>query len=160
MRIKRGDGGSGPPWKVTKNIGFLSNMVPDPLKTQSYQSSIQCRAIIGPPAKRHLNGVSLAGRWLPANSGIWIPPHQAKNPSKLDPSAKTSWMRHIWQNEILSELMFIPHTTEYIGFCMTSPDLFYLPRAVQRFSYSTSGWASARLIGVIWLFRFIKNTSL
>ena len=27
--------------------------------------SKQCRATIGPPAKRHLNGVSLAGRWWP-----------------------------------------------------------------------------------------------
>ena len=29
-------------------------------------ASIQCRATIGPPAKRHLNGVSLAGRLWPA----------------------------------------------------------------------------------------------
>ena len=29
------------------------------------------RAIIGPPAKRHLNGVSLAGRWWP-NIECWI----------------------------------------------------------------------------------------
>ena len=35
-------------------------------------ASIQCWAIIGPPAKRHLNGVSLAGQWWPAFSGIWI----------------------------------------------------------------------------------------
>ena len=28
-------------------------------------------AIIGPPAKRHLNGVSLAGRWLP-NIECWL----------------------------------------------------------------------------------------
>ena len=43
-----------------KNIGFLSNTGADPLK--NYQSSIQCWAIVGTPAKRHLNGVSLAGR--------------------------------------------------------------------------------------------------
>ena len=30
--------------------------------SQSYQTSFQCSAIIGPPAKRLLNGVSLAGR--------------------------------------------------------------------------------------------------
>ena len=29
------------------------------------------RAIIGPPAKRHLNGVSLAGRWWP-NTACWL----------------------------------------------------------------------------------------
>ena len=29
------------------------------------------RAIIGPPAKRHLNGVSLAGRWWP-NMEFWL----------------------------------------------------------------------------------------
>ena len=66
-----GTGGPDPPWKF-KNIWFLSNKIRIPWKSQSYQSSIQCRAIIGPPAK--LNGVSLAGRWWPANSGIWILP--------------------------------------------------------------------------------------
>ena len=29
------------------------------------------RVIIGPPAKRHLNGVSLAGRWWPKNE-YWL----------------------------------------------------------------------------------------
>ena len=33
-----------------------------PEKSQSYQASIQCWAIIGTPAKHHLNRVSLAGR--------------------------------------------------------------------------------------------------
>ena len=47
-----------PPPKNHKNIGFLKS----PEKSQSYQSSIQCWAIIGTPAKRHLNGVSLEGR--------------------------------------------------------------------------------------------------
>ena len=48
-----------PPLKNLKHIGFLSNNGPDPLrnqKSQSYQASIQCRVIIGPPVKRHLNG--------------------------------------------------------------------------------------------------------
>ena len=60
-----GGGGRGsgpPPGKLLKNIGFLSNTGPDPLKSQSYQSSIQCWAVIDPPAKCHLNGVSQAGR--------------------------------------------------------------------------------------------------
>ena len=56
----RGGGrGPDPLLKNYKNIRFLSNTGPYPLKTQSYQSDIQCWAIIGPPAKRHLNGI----RW-------------------------------------------------------------------------------------------------
>ena len=51
--------GSGPPLKNHQNIGFLSNTGPDPLKSQSYQASIQYCAIIGPPTKRHLK----AFRW-------------------------------------------------------------------------------------------------
>ena len=60
---KKGGGGPGhiPPEKNTK-IGFPSNIDPDPLKSQNYQAIIQCVAIIGTPAKRHFNGVSLAGR--------------------------------------------------------------------------------------------------
>ena len=54
MRGSRG-GGRGsvpPPLKNYKNIGFLNNPVPDPLKKlQSYQASIQCWANIGTPAK-------------------------------------------------------------------------------------------------------------
>ena len=48
-----------------KYIGFLGNTVPDPLK--KYKSSkrafnVLCCVIIGPPAKRHLNGVTLGGQ--------------------------------------------------------------------------------------------------
>ena len=67
-----GGGGqrSGPTLKNHKNIGFSSNTDPDPLKNRSYKANIQCWAIIGTPAKRHLmefrwraiNGVSLACR--------------------------------------------------------------------------------------------------
>ena len=54
------------PLKNHKNIGFPSNIDPDPLKSQSYQASIQWWAIIDTPAKRHFNiGVSLMGRWWP-----------------------------------------------------------------------------------------------
>ena len=44
---------SGPPLKNHKNIGFPSNIGPDPLKItkQNYLVSIQCWAIIGMPAK-------------------------------------------------------------------------------------------------------------
>ena len=61
MRGSSGGGGGGGggqgvriPLKNHKNIGSLSNTGPDPLKI--YQASIQCWAIIGTPAKRHLNG--------------------------------------------------------------------------------------------------------
>ena len=45
-----------------EKIGFLSILVRFPLKSQSYQASIRCWAISGTPAKRHLNGVWLAGQ--------------------------------------------------------------------------------------------------
>ena len=47
------------------------------------------------PASETLNGVSLAVRRWPANSGIWVllSPHQKKTLSKLDPSDKTVWIR-------------------------------------------------------------------
>ena len=56
------EGGQGvwTPLENHKNIGFLGNTGPDPLK--NHKASIQFWAIIGMPAKRHLNGVSLAGR--------------------------------------------------------------------------------------------------
>ena len=51
-----GDRVSGPP-KKHKNLGFLSNTGPDPLKNHK---ATKPAFNIGPPAKRHLNGVSLA----------------------------------------------------------------------------------------------------
>ena len=57
MRIQRGGQGVGtspPPQKNYKNIWFSSNTGPNPLKNHSYQAIIQCWAIIGTPAKRHL----------------------------------------------------------------------------------------------------------
>ena len=80
-RIQRVGGRKGvqtpPPLKNHRNIGFLRNTGLDPLKSQRYLASIQCLASTarqqnGPPAKRHFNGVSLVGRWLPIYSGIWI----------------------------------------------------------------------------------------
>ena len=62
--IQKGDRGFGPPLKKHKHLGFLSNTGPDPLKkSQSCQARILCWTIIDTPAKRHVNGVSLAGRW-------------------------------------------------------------------------------------------------
>ena len=59
---KGGNRGSGPHLKNHKNIGFPSIIGPDPLKSQSYQATIQCWAIISRQAKCHLNGVSQAGQ--------------------------------------------------------------------------------------------------
>ena len=63
-------GGTGGPYllKNHKNIGFLSNTGPDPLKNHKATKPafnvgplLLCCAIIGPPAKRHFNnGVLLA----------------------------------------------------------------------------------------------------
>ena len=58
--ISGADRGSGHHLKNHKNIGFLSNTGPDPLKNHK-AASIQCWAIIGLPAKRLLNGILLAG---------------------------------------------------------------------------------------------------
>ena len=59
-RIQRGTGGRDPPpEKSQKYRGCFSNTGREPLKNQT---SIQCWAIIGPPAKGNLNGVLLAGR--------------------------------------------------------------------------------------------------
>ena len=81
-----GTGGSVPALKNYKNIGFHSNTGPagSPEKSQDYQARIQCWAIIGMPAKRHLNGILLAGRCMPAFGGIWILSLK-KTLSKLDP---------------------------------------------------------------------------
>ena len=68
-----GQGARIPPRKSQK-YRFFSNTGPVPFKSLSYQASFQFWAIIGTAAKRHLNGVSLAGRRWPANSDIWIIP--------------------------------------------------------------------------------------
>ena len=73
-RIQRGTGGPDPPLENHKNIVFFSDTGPDPLKIVKLPSQLSILAIIGTPAKRHLNGGSLAGRRWPANSGIWIIP--------------------------------------------------------------------------------------
>ena len=59
-RIQREEQGvrAPPPLKNHKNIRSLGS----PEKSQGYQASIQCWATISTPAKRHLNGVSLAGQ--------------------------------------------------------------------------------------------------
>ena len=111
-----GGGGAGgpepPPGKLQKYMVSLklflhvAILVRTPLKSQSYQSSIQCWAIIGPPVKRHLNGISLAGHWWPVNSGIWILPHLIKLKNKKTKTKKTSKLDPLWQN-FLDPRMFI-----------------------------------------------------
>ena len=61
------DPGGGGAWvpdtlKNHINIGFPSNVDPDPLKITKLPNQHSMWAIIGTPAKRHLNGVSQAGR--------------------------------------------------------------------------------------------------
>ena len=46
-----------PPEKSQENVGFRNDAVPDPLKNHKDIKP----AITGAPAKRHFNGVSLAG---------------------------------------------------------------------------------------------------
>ena len=81
-----GETGGPDPLKNHKNIGFSSSTSPDPLKNRSSQASIQCWAIIGPPAKRHLmleNGVKLA-----------YPHELKKKPIKVGPPLKKKfWTR-------------------------------------------------------------------
>ena len=98
-------GSRGPPTEKYKKYMvslklFLAILARTTLKSQSYQSSIQCWALIGPPAKRHLNGVLLAGHWLPVNSGIWILPPLIKLKTKNKKTRQswtlsdaTSWIR-------------------------------------------------------------------
>ena len=73
-----GENGSRPPLENHKAIGFLSNTGPDPLENKkSYQASIQCWAIIGSPAKRHLNALVVFGSHLPTSTKkiVRIAPH-------------------------------------------------------------------------------------
>ena len=77
-----GDRGSAPsphPLEIHKAI-----MIWIPWNFTSYQASIKCWAIIGPPAKRHSNGVSLMGRWWLTFS---LSPHQLKT------NSRQSWVR-------------------------------------------------------------------
>ena len=69
VRIQRG--GDRVSLKNHKNVEFTSNTGPDPLKITKLPSQHSCWAIMGMPAKHHFNGVSLAGQWWPAYSGIW-----------------------------------------------------------------------------------------
>ena len=95
-RIQRRGQGVRAPLKIHTNLGFLSNTGPDPRTDKATKPAFN-RAVIGTPAKRHLNSVLLVGRWWPANSGILILPLLIKLKKKLSqswtPSDKTFWIR-------------------------------------------------------------------
>ena len=57
-----GTGGPDPPGKITKYRVSEQYWSGSPEKSQGNQANIQCWAINGTLAKRHLNGVSLASR--------------------------------------------------------------------------------------------------
>ena len=63
-----------PSLKNPKYIGFLSNTSLYPLENHNATKPyiIQGWATINPPVKRHVNGITLAGRWWSAFSGTWI----------------------------------------------------------------------------------------
>ena len=76
---RRGTGGPDPSFKNIKNIGFLSNTGPDPLKITRLPILHSMLGHHQPASEtpfkwRFLNGVLLAGRWWPTNCGFWILP--------------------------------------------------------------------------------------
>ena len=75
-QVQRGDRGSRIPPPPEKSQSYRVSLIQywsgSLEKSQSYQARIQRQAIICPPAKRHFNGVSLAGQLWPTFSGIWI----------------------------------------------------------------------------------------
>ena len=89
-RFQRGGRESGPiPLKNHKNIGFLSNTGPDPLKITKLPSQHSMfQVIIGTPAKRHLNDDF---RWRADDSppivvcGSSLPSSTKKSFSEFDP---------------------------------------------------------------------------
>ena len=90
--IQRGDRGSGSPMKNHKNIGFLSNIGPDPLKIRKlpsqhsmsghYQSSSEM------PFKWHFAG----GPMMVRKYWHLDPPFPQKSCQSWTPSDKTSWI--------------------------------------------------------------------
>ena len=87
-----GGGAGGPelPWKITKNIGLLSNTYTDPLKNIATKPAFN----VGHHQlanKTRFNGVSLASRWWPVYS---LSPHQLKKRCQCWAlSDKTFWIR-------------------------------------------------------------------
>ena len=136
----RGGGGrgSGPTLKNHKSIGCFSNTGPDPLKNHK---SIGCFSNTGPdPLKIHnngpssahqRNGFSLAGRWWPAFSCIWILSTfiERKTCQSLTPLTKLSGSAHVW--------------TKLNPFKFPLWQNFLDPR-MSRLSWTLLNWASTR----------------
>ena len=90
------------PLKITKlpeksqNIGFLCNTGPDPLKITKLPSQIQCWAIIGSPAKRHLRRADDGPFTAVFKSSIPSSTNKKKEKKSYQiwtPSDKTFWIR-------------------------------------------------------------------
>ena len=88
-----------PPRKITKKYRVSKQYWLNSLKNHSYQASIQCWANIDTPAKRHLNGVLLAGWCWPANGllivvfGSSLPSStEKKNVVKVRPPLTKLWI--------------------------------------------------------------------
>ena len=94
------------PLEKSQNVGFPSNIDPDPLKSQSYQASIQWWLIIGTPAKRHFNddGPLLVAFWSalhPINKKkrrTPPPPPKKKKKKKKKTVSGQSVLDPLWQN--------------------------------------------------------------
>ena len=112
MRIQRGGQGvrTPPPLKISQKYRVSKQYWSGPPgKSQNYKASIQCRAIIGPPAKRHFqSAIQMAFRWraddgpLIVVSGFFLPLIKKKKRNKKErkkrcqswtPSDKTFWIR-------------------------------------------------------------------
>ena len=84
------DRGSGLPRKNHKNVGFLSNTGPDPLKKQTVKPAFNA----GPSSARQRNTIYRVFRWR-ANNGPFqcyldpLSPYQKKRKKSWTPSGKT-----------------------------------------------------------------------
>ena len=104
-----GNRGSGSPLKNHKNMGFLSNTGPDPLKNhKATKSAFNFEPLSAHQRNTILNGISLVGRWWPELIVVFVldplsplkppphPPPPKKNKKKTHqcwtPSDKTLWI--------------------------------------------------------------------
>ena len=134
----RGSKGVRTPLKNHKNIGFLSNTGPDPLKSQSYQASIQCWIIIGTSAERHLmafrwraNGdplMVLFGSSLPSSTNkkksvvkvgpLWcMREAMALVSLRIHLSLRCSLMRYVPNARALTHVAVVTENSAYADFC-------------------------------------------
>ena len=126
VRIQRGgEGGRGvrtpPPLKNHKNIGFSSNTGPDLLKDCSYQASIQCLAIMGTAAKRHLMAfrsqandgplIVVLGSSLPSSNKKNEKKAKKKTLSKFDPLWQNFLDPHMWLDQKRMRKWILKDTT-------------------------------------------------